>query len=110
MTAVDAALDPLLDANVPLCFDTSAVPSQRNPRKLLRKIRGRFPERRLLIPAWVVAEIVRQLRAKHGHAFRADEVTAILDHPELSLEVVGVERDTAIGAWLQVVGRFADAD
>lgn len=110
MTAMDVVLDPVLDSGVPLCFDTSAVPSQGNPVKLLLPIRERFPGRRLLIPAWVVAEAVRQLRAKHGDAYRDNMVAAFLDNPELNLEVVGFERATALGAWPQVAGRFADAD
>ncbi|MDG4594583.1 MAG: hypothetical protein P9F75_02640 [Candidatus Contendobacter sp.] len=102
-------IDQLLhDENIPLCFDTNAIFGSRAGPELLRKIRERFRARKLLIPAWVVAERSRQLKMQYGTRFNRSLIEGFLADPELELELLAFDRDVALSGWLDVVERFQD--
>lgn len=106
------------DPKIPLCFDTSAIWSEHIYRAL-RKVRGTFPERALLLPVIVVAERARQLRVKYGDGFNWQMIKNFIDNAYLRLDVIAFERTTVVPAgepppgaaespWLSVVGRFEE--
>jgi len=65
--SLEKARDPL----VPLCFDTSAIFGKVSFASFLGRVRRTFPARRLILPAWVVAERSRQLHEEYGNQFEA---------------------------------------
>lgn len=97
----------------PLCFDTSAIYGDRRSVTNLESIRKRFPDRRLLIPAWVVAEKARISQAERASEFRVSLLEAFLRAPNLGLEVVPFDSSVALGGWLaatnhpEVSGRWS---
>lgn len=104
-------IDQLIhDENIPLCFDTNAIFGSRAGPELLRKIREHFRARKLLIPAWVVAERSRQLKMQYGTKFNRSLIEGFLADPELGLELLAFDRDVALSGWLDVVGRFSDKE
>ena len=100
----------LLDEQIPLCFDTCAIYGENTALKFLESVRKRFPQRRLLIPTWVVAERVRQLKVEHGENFRLSLVMGFLKKPDLKLELSPFDESVALNGWLDVVGRFQDSE
>ncbi len=94
--------------NVPLCFDTCAIYGDVEGPSLLRRVRDRFPERDLIIPAWVVAEKLRQMKRDKGALFSMARVRAFLLDQDIRLWVVPFGLETATDAWLEVVGNFRD--
>lgn len=91
----------------PLCFDTNSIWGEREAPRHLRRIRRRFPRRRLLIPAWVVAERVRQLSERYGDGFEPSLIAAFLDDETTSLEVVPFSRDVSVGAWRKATAKLS---
>ncbi len=92
----------LLDPAIPLCFDTSAIFGVRQGPALLRDVRKRFPERELILPAWVIAERVRQLRSQMGLRFDPQVIRAFLSDAELNLRLAEFNADAALTGWLAV--------
>ncbi len=97
-------------ADVPLCFDTSAIHGNVAGANLLHAIRKQFPAREPIVPAWVVAEKVRQMRLDMGEAFNMAKVRGFLSDPDLKLEVKPFNRNTAIGSWQELVGPFSNEE
>lgn len=100
--------DAITDESVPLCFDTSAIFGLRAGPRLLLKTRERFPQRSLLVPAWVVAERARQIKVEQGARFNPARLRSFLEDEDLRIEVPVFDREVALGAWLAVVGRFSN--
>lgn len=92
----------LLDPRVPLCFDTSSVFGVRHGPELLRAVRKKFPERELILPAWVIAERARQLRSQLGERFDPQLIRAFLFDPELNLRLADFTTETTLRGWLAV--------
>ena len=106
-----ASILALDDESVPLCFDTSAVFGSREAPRFLRQVRDRFPGRMLIIPAWVVAERVRQLRIKYGNEFDPSMIRReFLNAKTLDLFVAPFDEDVALLGWVEVTGRFTDEE
>jgi predicted nucleic acid-binding protein len=98
----------LQQADMPLCFDTSAIYGNVEGARLLQKVRDQFPRRELIIPAWVVAEKLRHMRQRMGANFRMSLVESFLSDQDLRLRVVSFSLKTATDAWLGVVKNFTD--
>lgn len=97
---------------VPLCFDTCAMWGfgSRNDKDLPTLVRGRFPERTLLVPAYVVAELARQVSiGEHGKRTLVI-LKGYLTRPELKLRIIGLGSNGSgmqwMNSWIDVVGRF----
>ena len=105
MTA-DAVQKVLSNNDIALCFDTSAIYGNRVGPALLEAIRERFPTRKLLIPAWVVAEKTRDLKAIHGPDFRLEEIEGFLQDDELDLNIVAFDENVSLNGWLEVTERL----
>lgn len=105
------AIDELIaDETIPFCFDTNAIYGEREGPYFLEHIRDRFPTRRLLIPIWVVAERCRQLKVKRKDKFKRSLIESFLANPDLKVEVLAFDQETALSSWLDVVGRFSDKE
>ena len=100
----------LFDESVPLCFDTNAIFGKTSSTHLLESARKRFPERRLLIPAWVVAERGRQLKIEYGEEFDSSVIETWLNKLSIKAEVLAFDQEVALGKWLDVVGRFQNSE
>lgn len=100
----------LFDESVPLCFDTNAIFGKTSATDFLESIRRRFPARRLLIPAWVVAERGRQLKIEYGEEFDSSMIETWLKKPSIKAEVLAFDQEVALGGWLDVVGRFQNSE
>lgn len=96
------------DETIPLCFDTNSIYGKIEGPALLMKIRERFRSRKLLIPAFVVAERIRQLKAEKGDKFNRSWIEDFLSDEDLKLQVLPFDQEVALGGWLDVVGRFSD--
>lgn len=93
----------LLDGGVPLCFDTSSAFGV----SLLRLARRAFPEHELILPAWVVAERVRQFQREKGPAFDIEVIRTFLHDPVLNLKIAPFDEKTATTGWLAVTATLA---
>jgi hypothetical protein len=101
--------NPFLEReDVPICFDTCAIYGDIEGPRLLEKLRERFPERELIIPAWVVAEKLRQMKRDKGAKFDMSRVQLFLSDPDLKLRVMPFSLETATDSWLEVVGDFTE--
>lgn len=101
----------LLNEEVPLCFDTSAIYGQRGARRLLQTLRDRFPSRRLIVPALVVSERVRQLKEEFDRSerkFDVEMVKGFLQDPRLRLEITAYDHEIALGAWVDLAAGLPD--
>ncbi|MDS4060272.1 MAG: hypothetical protein RKP73_17135 [Candidatus Contendobacter sp.] len=98
------------DETIPLCFDTNSIYGKKEGPLLLMKTRERFQSRKLLIPALVVAERSRQLKAEMGDKFKRSSVKSFLSDEDLKLEVASFDEKVALGGWLNVVGRFTNLE
>lgn len=96
------------DETIPLCFDTNSIYGNIGGPALLMKIRERFQSRKLLVPAFVVAERSRQLKAEKGDKFNRSWIEDFLSDEDLKLQVLPFDQEVALGGWLDVVGRFSD--
>jgi hypothetical protein len=94
--------------DIPFCFDTSAIYGDVAGPRLLKGVRDRFPNRELMIPAWVVAEKLRQMKRARGERLDMVRVRGFLADPDLKLRIMPFGRETATGSWLEVVGNFTD--
>jgi len=104
--------------NIPLCFDTSAIFGEKTAKSFLTSVRKRFPNRKLLIPTWVVAERSRQLKLERGNKFDLSKIRGFLDDSEIKSELVGFDREIVMrlegnklqSDWLKVVSQFGDQE
>lgn len=102
---------------IPLCFDTNSIFGEKAGPEFLINIRQRFPNRKLLIPTWVVAERSRQLKLKYGETFKLSEIRDFLQDPDIAIELAGfddtvmrLEENKLQSDWLKVVGQFEDRE
>ena len=100
---------PTFDTEAPLCFDTNSVWGVVEAPRQLRRIRQRFPERRLLVPAWVVAERVRQLAVSYGSEFKPELISAFLDDESTALEIVPFSAATSLHAWRLATSKLSQS-
>lgn len=108
-------IENVRDPSIPLCFDTCALPGRKSPGalKFLRRIRKCFPQRDLLLPAFVIAEAIRQLKLdlmEQGIQYDQIFVDNFLNDRDLAIKIIDFNRDVTYPHWLDVVGCYTDAD
>jgi len=107
----------IVNEGITLCFDTNAIYGKRTALNFLIGIRDYFPNRRLIIPAWVIAERLRQLMVEYGSGFQFSKVRYFLEGlKKHKIEIVAFDIDVVfreeeiISDWLKVVGQFEDKE
>lgn len=108
----ESSREALDNASIPICFDTNAIFDAHTGPLLLESVRERFPIRDLFIPIFVVAEIARRYKVRHGEQYdpTLTHILFVLKDKELRLKVIPFGNKLALNVWPAVTGKFAQDD
>lgn len=100
------------DPSVPLCFDTNTLRGFLEAPKFLDRCARRWPDRQLLIPTVVVAEMVRAFllfsaaREAGPIPFKKIKFETFLYKTHPQVRVVGFDADVVLDQWSGVLERL----